>query len=84
MLNISLPDQVQTFVEEQAIAAGFNSANEYVYHLILREQERVAQQERIESLLLEGLESGEPLEATDGWWEEKRSQLVQRFQQSDA
>lgn len=76
MLNISLPEQVQTFVEEQAIAADFNSANEYVYHLILREQERVAQQERIESLLLEGLESGEPVEATDDWWEEKRSQLA--------
>ncbi len=84
MLNISLPDQIQTFVEEQAIAAGFNSANDYVYHLILREQERVAQQKRIESLLLEGLESGEPVEATDNWWEEKRSQLVKRFQQSDA
>jgi antitoxin ParD1/3/4 len=83
MLNISLPDQVQPFVEEQAIAAGFNSINEYVYHLILREQERLAQQERIESLLLEGLESGEPVEATDDWWEEKRSQLVKRFQQSD-
>ena len=83
MLNISLPDQIQTFVEEQAIAAGFKSANDYVYHLILREQERVAQQERIESLLLEGLESGEPVEATDDWWEEKRSQLVTRFQQSD-
>lgn len=84
MLNISLPDQVQTFVEEQAISAGFNSANEYVYHLILREQERVTQQERIESLLLEGLESGEPVEATDDWWEQKRTQLVKRFQQSDA
>lgn len=84
MLNISLPDQVQTFVEEQAIAAGFNSANEYIYHLIVREQERVAQQERIASLLLEGLESGEPVEATNDWWEQKRTQLVERFQQSDA
>jgi antitoxin ParD1/3/4 len=84
MMNISLSDQVQTFVEEQAIAAGFNSANEYVCHLILREQERVAQHERIESLLLEGLESGEAVEATDGWWEQKRTQLVERFQQSDA
>lgn len=84
MLNISLPDQIKPFVEEQAIAAGFNSANEYVYHLILREQERIAQQERIESLLLEGLESGEPVEATDDWWEQKRTQLVERFQQSDA
>jgi antitoxin ParD1/3/4 len=84
MLNISLSDQVQTFVEEQAIAAGFNSANEYVYHLILREQERIAQQKRIEPLLVEGLESGEPIEATDDWWEQKRTQLVERFQQSDA
>lgn len=83
MLNISLPDQVQTFVEEQAIAAGFSSANEYVYHLILREQERMAQQERIESLLLEGVESGEPVEATEDWWEQKRTQLVERFHQPD-
>jgi len=84
MLNISLPDQVQTFVEERAIAAGFNSANEYVYHLIVREQEHIAQQERIESLLIEGLESGEPIEVTDDWWEQRRTQLVERFQQSDA
>lgn len=61
MLNISLTDQVQAFVEEQATAAGFNSANEHVYHLILREQER------IESLLLERLESEEPVEAMDDW-----------------
>jgi antitoxin ParD1/3/4 len=84
MLNISLPEQIQTFVEEQAIAAGFNSANEYVYHLILRERERIAQKAQIESLLVEGLESGEPVEATDDWWEQKRTQLVERFQKSDA
>ena len=84
MLNIFLPDQVQMFVEEQAIAAGFNSVNEYVYHLVVREQERIAQQERIESLLLEGLDSGETVEATDDWWEQKRTQLVDRFKQSDA
>lgn len=84
MLNISLPDQVQTFVEERAIAAGFNSVNDYVYHLIVREQKRITQQERVESLLIEGLESGKPVEATDDWWEQKRTQLVERFQQSDA
>jgi antitoxin ParD1/3/4 len=91
MLNISLPDQIKTFVKEQVTlavtakprAAGFNSANEYVYHLILREQERIAQQERIESLVLEGLESGEPVEVTEDWWEQKRTQLAERFQQSD-
>jgi hypothetical protein len=44
MLNISLPEQVKAFVEEQAKAAGYDSTNEYVYQLIVREQERVSQQ----------------------------------------
>ena len=47
MLNISLPDQVQPFIEEQATAAGFNSVNEYIYDLILREQERITQQKQV-------------------------------------
>jgi antitoxin ParD1/3/4 len=45
MVNIALPDQILAFVEEQAIASGFSNASEYVYHLILREQERIAQQQ---------------------------------------
>lgn len=84
MLNISLPDQLQSFVEEQAKALGYDSTNEYVYQLIMREQERVAQQEQIESLLLEGLDSGDPIEATDDWWEQKRARLVERSHQSEA
>jgi antitoxin ParD1/3/4 len=79
MLSISLSEQIQAFVEEQASVSGFNSVNDYVNHLILREKERVAQQEKIESLLLEGLDSGEPIEATDDWWEQKRDRLAERF-----
>ncbi len=63
------PNQIKTFVGERAIAAGFKSTNEYAGHLILREQERIAQQTRIESLLLKGLESEEPVDATDDGWE---------------
>ena len=77
MLNIALSDQILAFVEEQATAAGFNTASEYVYQLILQEQERLSQQKRVESLLLEGLDSGEPIEATRDWWEQKRAQLKQ-------
>jgi antitoxin ParD1/3/4 len=79
MLSISLSEQIQSFVEEQASVAGFNSVNDYINHLILRGRERVVQQERIESLLLEGLDSGEPIEATDDWWEQKRDRLVEPF-----
>ena len=77
MLNIALPDQILAFVEEQATAAGFNTASEYIYQLILREQERLSQQKQVESLLLEGLDSGEPIETTHDWWEQKRAQLKQ-------
>jgi antitoxin ParD1/3/4 len=84
MLNITLPDQVLAFVEEQTKVAGFSTTSEYVCHLILREQERVSQQEQIESLLLNGLESGDPVEATDNWWDRKRDRLVERFHQTDA
>lgn len=47
------------FIEEQTTTIGFNAPSEYIYHLILREQERLIQQEQLESLLLEGLERGE-------------------------
>lgn len=81
MVNISLPDQIQSFLDQQATAAGFSTTSEYVYHLILQEQERLAEQEQVESLLLEGIDSGEAIEATDDWWNQKRQQLVEQFDQ---
>jgi hypothetical protein len=41
MLNIPIPDQLQLFVEQQAIDTGFPSASGYVLHLIEREQRRL-------------------------------------------
>ncbi|MBD2579473.1 type II toxin-antitoxin system ParD family antitoxin [Oscillatoria sp. FACHB-1406] len=79
MLNISLPEQIQAFIEEQTSVAGLNSVSEYIYQLILREKERIARQEQIESLLLEGLDSGEPIEANDEWWERKRIELLEQL-----
>ena len=73
MLNISLPDNLEAVIAQQAEQAGFDTATDYLVHLVLREQDRLSQQEKIEALLIEGLESGEPIEATDEWWEQKRS-----------
>lgn len=82
MLNISLPSQISDFIERQAIADGFNTPSEYVSHIILREQERIEQQERVESLLIEGLESGKSVEVTDDWWKSKRAALDELHQPS--
>ncbi|MEG3910018.1 hypothetical protein QT979_19330 [Microcoleus sp. w2-18bC1] len=45
-------------------------------HLIRQEQARLA---RVESLFLAGLDSGNSIEITDDWWEQKRAQLVQKL-----
>ncbi|WRH68904.1 MAG: type II toxin-antitoxin system ParD family antitoxin [Planktothrix sp. GU0601_MAG3] len=77
LLNLSLPESIQTFVEQQVAKGGYANANEYILDLLRQEQVKI---ERVESLLLEGLESGEPIELTDEWWDQKRSQLIQHFQ----
>jgi hypothetical protein len=41
MLNIPLPDQLQSFVDQQAIDTGFPNASGYVLHLIEKEQQRL-------------------------------------------
>ena len=75
MLNISLPNQIIDFIERQAIADGFSTPSEYVLDIILREQERLGQQQRVKSHVLVGLESGKSVEVTDDWWNSKRADL---------
>ncbi len=55
---------------------GYSSTSEYIKHLISQEVERVALA-RLETLLLEGLDSGESIEVTDEWWKQKRTQLLE-------
>ncbi|MEO1506727.1 MAG: type II toxin-antitoxin system ParD family antitoxin [Cyanobacteria bacterium J06633_23] len=83
MLNISLPEEVQPFLENQTAAAGYGSLGEYVYHLIVLEQARLAQQAQVDSLLVEGLDSGSPITVTNSWWEQKRVWLTNSSDQPD-
>jgi len=78
ILNVSLPESMQGFVNEQVAKGGYSSASEYIQYLIIQELERLAKV-RVEILLLEGLDSGKPIEITDEWWEEKRTELVEKF-----
>lgn len=77
-LNISLPESMRTFIEEQVHKGGYSTASEYIRHLIREEQERTDHR-RLEELLLEGLDSGDSIQVTDEWGEQKRVQLMERF-----
>ena len=70
-INISLPETLKDFVEERVAAGGYNTVSEYFRELIREDQKRRAQ-EKLETLLLEGLESGEPAKLTKKDIEEVR------------
>ena len=52
-MNISLPDSLKTFVDEQVAAGGYSSSSEYVRELIRKEKDR----EHLRALVLEGMAS---------------------------
>ena len=80
-VNISLPDSMRDFINEQLEKGGYSTTSEYIRLLIRQDLEKV-QKSRIEKLLLEGLDSGETIEITDEWWEQKRTQLLERIRKS--
>ena len=52
-MNISLPDALKAFVDQQVSASGYGTSSEYVRELIRRDQERT----QLRNLLLEGAQS---------------------------
>jgi antitoxin ParD1/3/4 len=80
-INISLPDQMRLFVEEQVAAGGYSTTSEYIRSLIRQDNER-KNKEQLDSLLLQGLASGEAIEVTEQWWDEKRAALMTQIQET--
>jgi antitoxin ParD1/3/4 len=79
-LNISLPQSLKDYVESQVSTGGYSTPSEYLRELVRRDQRQRAE-EKLEALLLEGLQSGEPIEITAEYWETKRLQLIDRHAQ---
>jgi antitoxin ParD1/3/4 len=57
-MNVSLPDQMKTWVESQAKGGRYGNASDYVRDLIRRDQERQERIVELQQLIREGLESG--------------------------
>ncbi len=76
-MDLDLPESMKSFVQERLAEGGYGSVGEYVRDLIRADQRR-RHEERIDGLLLEGLNSGEPIEATEAYWEEKKRRLASR------
>lgn len=53
-MNISLPDSLKSFVDEQVAGRGYGTSSEYVRELIRRDRDR----EHLRQLILDGARSG--------------------------
>ena len=66
-MSISLPKALKDYIQKRVAEGDFSNASDYVRQL-LREERKSRAEKRLEILLLEGLDSGEPQEATDDYW----------------
>jgi antitoxin ParD1/3/4 len=76
-LNISLPDTMRAFIDEQVKSGDYGTASEYLRELIREDQKQKAEKE-LEALLLEGLASGAPMELTPEDWNHIRQEVRRR------
>lgn len=72
-MNISLPEALRDFVDNQVGARGYASSSEYIRELIRRDQDR----QHLRQLLLEGAASGQAVTADQDYFDRLRETVRQ-------
>lgn len=70
-MNISLPDALKSFVDEQVSQRHYGTSSEYVRELIRKDQERL----QLRGLLIEGAASSQASPADAGYFDGLRAQV---------
>ena len=77
-INISLPESMRTYIDQQISLHGYGTASEYIRDLIRNDQKQKAK-EHLETLLLQGLESGEATVMTEQDWRDIRKTVEKKI-----
>ena len=77
-VNISLPDSLKAFVDSVVAEGGYSTTSES-FRTLLRQAQRDKANERLDSLLLEGLDSGEAVEMDTQDWQAIRQTVRDRL-----
>jgi len=76
-MNISLPDTMRDYIEEQVAQGCYSSVSEYFRELV-RQDQKLRANERLQTMLLEGLNSGNATEMTAQDWEDIRQAVREK------
>jgi antitoxin ParD1/3/4 len=74
-VTISIPESLKSFVDKQIKRKGFGNVSEYFRTLIRSAQEQEADS-RLESLLVEGLDSGREIELNKEFWKDLKTEAT--------
>jgi antitoxin ParD1/3/4 len=77
-MNVSLPQELKEYVESRT-KAGYSTPSEYVRELIRQDQRR-QERERLETMLLEGLNSGESAPMDSRFWADLRKEALAKLE----
>lgn len=78
-MTISLPDQLREFIESEVSTGNYGSASEFFREMV-RERQKQKAHERLEILLLEGIESGQPIEVTEQYLKLRQRSLLNKLE----
>lgn len=73
-MNVSLPDTLKSFVDEQVAGRGYGTSSEYIRELIRKDQDR----QRLRALLLDGASSPPAPEADAAFFDDLRARVAAR------
>lgn len=63
-MSFALPEELRSYVDERVASGEYGNTSEYLRELIRRDRQQQAVN-RLRDLVVEGLESGEPIVLTD-------------------
>jgi len=66
-VTVTFPEKIKDYIEQQTALEGHSTTSDYLQKLVNEERRRKAEA-RLEELLMEGINSGDPVPVTPEFW----------------
>ena len=80
-IDLTVSEAMKSFIDDQVASGDFATTTEYIHALVNEDHRRTAES-RLEALLIEGLESGPPVVASEEYWRKNLSDGLDRHRKA--
>lgn len=77
-LTIEVSELMREWIDSRVLSREFKTPDEYLLRLLEEDRKRCAE-ERLEQLLLDGLDSGPPVEVNQAFWQALKERVQMRL-----